>query len=232
MSDIQYITFPHLSRQLTNLNGKRFDRWTVIGYAYKKGRRHFWLCRCDCGTLKYVEHGSLRDGQSGSCGCRRGDANIARSTHGESGRGKMSPEYRAYHKAKQRCENPSDAAYRHYGGRGIRFLFASVDKFIEQIGRRPTPKHTLDRIDNDGNYEPGNVRWATMKQQCRNRRSSHLLTAAGQTKTLAEWRESTGLRDHTLIARLKRGWCDECVVGIVPNKGVCSHKTTKPHSTS
>lgn len=228
MSEIQYTTFPHRSRQLTNLNGLKFTRWTVIGYAYKIGVRHFWLCKCDCGTLKYVEHGSLRFGESKSCNCLLAELNRERSTHGLSPRTGYTPEYGAFHAAKGRCNNPKDAAYKFYGGRGVEFHLASVNDMIAEIGLRPTAKHSLDRYPNlKGNYESGNIRWATKREQAQNRRSNRLLTAFGECLPLIEWARRVDIDHSVLHARLKRGWCVECAVSIPSKGGVCPHKSTQ-----
>lgn len=129
-----------------------------------------------------------------------------RKIHGES----YSPEYRAWQTMRLRCTEPSNAAYPNYGGRGITVCdrwMNSVEAFIEDMGRKPSPKHEIDRFpDNDGNYEPGNCRWATRTENSRNRRSSHSLTVDGETLTLAGWAERTGVSHTTITKRLKAGW--------------------------
>ncbi len=108
---------------------------------------------------------------------------------------------------KNRCSSPSCPNYPYYGGRGIRFHpeWAEFGSFLRDVGLRPTPQHSLDRIDNDGNYEPGNVRWATRKVQGRNKSSNVRLTAFGETLTAKEWAERKGLKYLTLLFRLRRG---------------------------
>ena len=127
-----------------------------------------WKCRCNCGNLTKVLAGNLKSGHTTSCGCfhRRP------RSHGHTVLGTKTPEYRAYSHAKDRCTNPKTKGWEDYGGRGIKFLFTSFQQFWKEMGPRPSRRHSLDRIDNDGNYEPGNVRWATGSQQIRNRRNS------------------------------------------------------------
>lgn len=130
--------------------------------------------------------------------------------HGHATGGRLTAEYRAWQCMITRCENSNSINYAEYGGSGItvcerwRNSFAA---FLEDMGLKPGPEYTLDRYPNPaGNYEPGNCRWATPKQQARNRRTNLLLTYNGQTKTLAEWAERTGFRGGTIKRRLERGW--------------------------
>jgi len=124
-----------------------------------------WLCTCDCGENKVIMSGNLHNGTSRSCGCRNGQPR-----HGL----RNTPEYRAWSAMKTRCYNKKTGdKYRIYGGRGItvcREWLHNFPAFLEHIGNRPSTGHSLDRINNNGNYEPGNVRWATRKEQQQNRR--------------------------------------------------------------
>lgn len=113
--------------------------------------------------------------------------------------------YRSYLGAKARCRNPSNQDFRHYGGRGIKFLFGSFEQFLTELGERQ-PGMELDRIDNNGNYEPGNVRWATRTQQTNNTRANRKLTAFGKTQTLAQWAREKHLDRSALWMRLELGW--------------------------
>jgi hypothetical protein len=129
--------------------------------------------------------------------------------HGYKTAGKYSPEYSIWMNMRSRCNNPKNNRFATYGARGIAVCRRwEVDflNFLTDMGRRPSPKHTLERIDNDQGYFPENCRWATRKEQARNRRSSRFLEFDGQTRTSAEWSELTGISQGTLHARLKAGW--------------------------
>jgi hypothetical protein len=123
----------------------------------------------------------------------------------------MTPEYAIWRAAIHRCASPKAPAYANYGGRGISVCERWQDflYFLSDMGRRPSYDHQLDRIDNDGDYEPGNCRWATPKQNSRNRRGNRMVTFRGETLTVAAWCERTGLRTSTLVARLNAGWSAE-----------------------
>jgi len=122
---------------------------------------------------------------------------------------KHDPEYAAWKAMRRRCYRPSCADFQNYGGRGITVAaewLNSYDTFLAYVGRRPSPKHSIDRIDNDRGYEPGNVRWATAKEQARNRRRSVKVSAFGETLSLGEWAERFGVSSDTIRQRLERGW--------------------------
>jgi hypothetical protein len=134
------------------------------------------------------------------------------------------PEYRCYISAKSRCNNPNLPEYQYYGGRGIEFRFSSFPEFLESIGPRPSRRHSIDRINNDGHYEPGNVRWATQIEQLRNRRDARWVTLNGITKTFLEWCAELGVSSTTAQTRItKRGWCANCAFTIKPHGGKCPH---------
>lgn len=118
------------------------------------------------------------------------------------------PEYRAWQTARLRCTSPTNAAYPDYGGRGIRMCEEWINNpaaFIGHVGARPTPKHELDRIDNDGHYEPGNVRWVTRSQNCRNRRSNHVIEYRGESRPLVEWCQVLNLDIVAISKRINEG---------------------------
>jgi hypothetical protein len=166
-----------VGRNLISLSGKRFGRLLVTD-TYEVVKKHtMWLCLCDCGVTKKVSSENLRSGRTTSCGCfQRESENNPAYVHGESKRSGATKERVAYQSAKTRCTNPNFHAYKEYGGRGIKFLFISFKDFLEDVGRAPSPSHSLDRINVDGNYESGNLRWSTPAEQIRNRRKFKALT--------------------------------------------------------
>jgi hypothetical protein len=162
---------PILGNRARDLTGKRFGRLVALEPARQDRRQRWrWACMCDCGRVVEVQSHHLVAMDTQSCGClareKSGTHEAAfKPTHGMWN----TPEYDAYHHAKCRCNNPRHRNYKDYGGRGILFLFTSFEEFYAELGPRPNGR-TLDRIENDGNYEPGNVRWATRSQQQYNRR--------------------------------------------------------------
>lgn len=154
-----------------HLTGARFVRLTVIGHAPKaEARGTRWRCRCDCGTETVVKTMDLRNGDTKSCGClQREKVGKLNVSHGRS----KTPEYASWCMMINRCTNANGTDYRHYGGRGITICQRwrdSFEAFLADMGSRPSMKYSLDRINNEGNYEPGNCRWATMKEQAQTRR--------------------------------------------------------------
>lgn len=190
-----------------DLTGKRFGRWTVID-GQIQGKKV--LCRCDCGTEKMVDKDNLVRGLTKSCGCYKAE-NQKGNTWGRTHNMSFSPTYYSWEGMKFRCENPNSREYAVYGGRGIKVCerWQKFENFLEDMGKRPKGK-TLDRIDVDGNYEPSNCRWATPKEQARNRRNNTLITYNGKTQTLVEWEEETGIYSGTISMRIKQyGWSVE-----------------------
>lgn len=154
-----------------DLTGKRFDRWIVEAKADKRR----WTCVCDCGRRKDVEGSNLTMGRSRSCGCLSVEITKKNcTTHGYTVGGAITREYRTWAKMKERCYNPNEKRYADYGGRGISVCDEWREDFLaflRHIGPKPEGRYSIDRIDVNGNYEPGNVRWATDVQQSRNRRN-------------------------------------------------------------
>lgn len=154
-----------------DLAGRTFGRLLVkeVSRLDKRGEC-VWLCFCICGTAKEVRGGDLRSGNTLSCGCLRDELVSQIGTKYNTKHGLSNgPEWYAYYKARARCTNPNDKAFKWYGARGIRFLFTSFEQFYQELG--PKLKGlVLDRIENDGNYEPGNVRWATVEESNNNKR--------------------------------------------------------------
>jgi hypothetical protein len=172
-----------------------------------------WLCECECrkGKLTIVKGGSLTSGDTRSCGCLRTEAalRIGFRSHcmdcGMPRHERHSPEYRTYRSAKDRRQRPSNKSYVNYGGRGVRFLYASFREFLADLGRKPHAGMSIERIDNDGHYEPGNCRWATRTEQNNNKRRNRLLTVFGRTQTLTQWARECGVHVSTMQDRLRHG---------------------------
>jgi hypothetical protein len=161
--------------KIIDITGGTFGRVKVNSFhGLDKGSKAEWNCTCSCGT-KFVTLGkSLRAGLTQSCGCLQKErASEANFKHGHAKRmqeSKSTFEYTAYRNAHARCTNPKCDKFSYYGGRGIKFLFTSFEQFFTELGTKPKGR-TLDRINNNGNYEPGNVRWATKDQQNANKRA-------------------------------------------------------------
>lgn len=188
----------------THLNNKRFGFLRVIKFVHGSGG---WLCRCDCGNERYFHSFNLTSGNNISCGCK-GNHTRKREFHGLC----RIPEYLIWKSIKARCLNPSNKDYVDYGGRGIRICEQWKDsffKFISDVGRRPQKGLWLDRINNNGNYEPGNVAWRTPERQQRNKRDNHLYEIKGERITLKEAVEKyarKGISYHSVKSRLNCGW--------------------------
>lgn len=194
--------------------GARFGRLVVIGDGGRNpGNDHhrLWLCRCDCGAEKAVLPSSLRRGKSASCGCLRHEFASARlATHGLS----KTPEYETWGRLRQRCTNPKHPDYPDYGGRGIRVCerWDSFENFLADMGPRPSRRYSIDRKDVNGDYAPENCRWATIRQQSRNKRNNVWIEHDGKRMILEDWAKETGLPRTTLEQRVWRGWPDDLVV--------------------
>jgi hypothetical protein len=191
--------------------GQRFGRLTVVQAIENGDRRRPIECLCDCGRSHTTWIQCLVKGQSRSCGCYKRDQGASATyRHGEARHGQQTPEYIAWSAMIRRCENPKATQYEYYGGRGIKICPRwrhSYELFLEDMGRRPTENHSLDRIDGDGDYEPVNCRWASTIVQANNKRGLRLITIDGETKTLTNWANHVGLCKGTIEARIYRyGW--------------------------
>ena len=197
-----------------DLEGQHIGRWTVVAYI-PNARNPFWYCRCDCGRWRIVCCRNLRAGATLSCGCRSVEVTSARAaTH----RKTHTKAWRTWSGMKTRCTNQNEPAWKHYGGRGITVCerWISFENFLEDMGEPPTLLHTLDRIDNDGNYEPGNCRWATRVEQARNRRGAINVTLNGETKPLIEWAGNNLSLYKKMHRRITDGWEIERAIGRQP----------------
>lgn len=207
MADADSIAIPYRVKDLT---GQRFVRLTVLAFSGVKCAHAYWLCRCECGKETVAQAGHLRSGQYKSCGCLSREQTRARfTTHGK----RKSPEYQSWRAMIERCCNHSNASYGNYGGRGIIVCErwrTSFEAFYADMGPKPAGNRiSIERLNNNGHYEPGNCKWATMNEQQRNTRNSVLLTFRGRTQCIAAWAEELGIKRSTLAARIRRGWSVE-----------------------
>jgi len=199
--------------RIINISGQRFGRLIVLhrGYRPNDWRVH-WECQCDCGTRRLVNSDNLRRGKVQSCGCllREFSATV-NYKHGDT----HTKEHRAWLAMIKRCYDKNDKAYPRYGGRGITVYEPWRLDYItclRAIGRAPSPHHSIDRIDNNGNYEPGNVRWATATEQANNTRRNRRLTFDERTLSISQWERELGYRPGTLKRRVYLGWSVERVL--------------------
>lgn len=198
--------------------GARFSSWTVLSFAgFVANYRPMYLCRCNCGTEREVFSRSLRQGRSKSCGCaaRQVWAEITRKAklrHGNTVDRGATPEYTAWLAIKARCYNENEKCYTRYGGRGIRVCdrwLGSFENFLADMGPRPTPDHSIDRKDVNGNYDPDNCQWETQTRQQRNRRNSMVITAFGLNLQINDFCEAVDGDRQLIRNRIIRGWPQE-----------------------
>lgn len=195
-----------------DLTGRKFGRLTVIEYkGQKKDHIVLWLCKCECGNERIIPTSHLKNGHTISCGCfQKEKAKQAKTTHGL----RKTRLYEIWNGVLQRCYNPNRAKYKNYGGRGItvceewRDDFKAFYDWAMSNGYRDDL--TIDRIDNNGDYEPSNCRWVTVQEQAYNKSTSRFITYKGETKTIGEWAKIAGLKTTTLWVRLnKLNWSVE-----------------------
>lgn len=192
--------------RFVDIEGQKFHRLYVLGFAgVHKNTRSYWWCRCDCQKIVIIDVSKLRNGHTKSCGCYKAEIYRGyRRTHGMT----KTITYKSFDGMKQRCLNPQDEHYPNYGGRGITVCDRwrnSFENFLADMGERPSKQHSIERKDNNGNYEPDNCKWATATEQSNNRRSSRLLTYNGKTQSLALWCRELHLRRDSVNYSLKLG---------------------------
>lgn len=189
-----------LPKKITDLTGRRFGKLVVTSYAGRlSGGRSGWLCSCDCGGSKIHRHDFLTGGSAISCGCFH-----PTRRHGMY----KTPEYKAWRNIKDRCFRSGSKHFPDYGGRGITMSAqwaADFTNFYTSMGPRPSPAHSIDRIDNNGNYEPENCRWATALEQASNNRRSKFVTVDGREMTVSAAARHFGVNVVTFWRRLERG---------------------------
>lgn len=223
-----------IPKQVKDMSGLTFSRLTVVDFAETRktgaGSTAYWVCRCECNAILTVNGSSLRTGNTKSCGCLESDLTRARNfKHGAATRGVKSPEYTARWNMLSRCYNPASPHFDRYGGRGIgvcdrwRFgenLLTGFDCFFADIGPRPDRNHSVDRYpDPDGNYEPGNVRWATQTQQVRNSTNATKIKLDGAPMSIADAAETAKVPYRLLQGRLRRGWNVDKSISVEKNPG-------------
>lgn len=189
-----------------NLVGQKFGRLLVTANVASNSGRRKWACVCDCGKRVVVSTDNLRRGNSRSCGCWKIERlSKMRTTHGESN----NYLHHIWDGIKQRCLNPKSTFYSEYGGRGIRICdewkcdYSEFSRYIrENLGERPSPEYTIDRVNNNAGYTPGNLRWATPGEQSRNKRNNVIVEFGGKSAILQDWADSMGISRHALENRL------------------------------
>lgn len=197
-------------RNIKDLSGLEFDRLTVIEYHHTVNGLSYWRCRCKCGNEKIIRGQCLLSGESKSCGClARELSSIRNSTH----KGRKTKLYHVWIDMKQRCTNTNQPDYPNWGGRGITVCDEWMNSFESFRGwalkSGYDSKLSIDRIDVNGNYEPSNCRWITVKEQNSNRRSNKRIEYNGESRTLTQWSEILGGNRNLVGERLKSGWSIE-----------------------
>ena len=197
-----------------NLIGQKFGRLTVIDFAepYVWKNKNFsqFKCMCDCGNEIVIRASKLKNGHTKSCGCFHKEQLSKRNKkHGLSD----STEYKTWSHIRDRCYNKNNKDYRYYGGRGIkacdRWLGEKgFENFLADMGKKPSPKHSIDRIDNNRDYTPENCRWATLLEQANNKNWNVFLTYNNKTQTIAQWARELNVHVELLYGRKKLGWDD------------------------
>jgi hypothetical protein len=203
-----------MGNRLDDIVGQTFNRLTVLSLKEidpenpTKPRRA--ICRCECGAVREFAASDVKRGHSKSCGCLQLEAvKSTMTTHGATVGRMPRTEYRIWSSMKERCTNPKCKRYGDYGGRGIRVCdrwLSSFSLFYEDMGKKPSKSHSLDRIDNNLGYSKDNCRWATSHEQGNNTRTNRFIHFNGHSLTIAEWSRKTGISRSAISARLKLGW--------------------------
>lgn len=210
-----------------DITGQRFGRLVAIRpVGRNKQACIVWECKCDCGNTKAISGAELRRGHTRSCGCFEAESRSTRAiTHGLSNK----RIYITWRNMMLRCHNPSHKSHEGYGSRGIRVCDdwkVSVESFCAYVSQLPhygEKDRTLDRINNNGNYEPGNVRWATATEQNRNKRTCKVIEFNGKSQNVSEWASELNMIDITLGARLRKGWSVERALTTPVRKGAAAN---------
>jgi hypothetical protein len=193
-----------MATRINDLTGRVYGSLCVVEFAHIYHGHAYWLCRCECGSYTIARGSHLKAGNISSCGCKKGNI-----THGES----KTRLYNIWNNMKQRCQNPENTEYHRYGGRGISVCAAwgNYATFRDwALSHGYAPNLSIDRKDNNGNYEPDNCRWATARQQANNTRQNRLIELDGQSYSVSEWARRLGIKQSTISMRInKYGWSAE-----------------------
>ena len=208
-----------------DLTGRRFGRLVVLARSHSQGGDVFWVCECDCGSVKTISGHSLRRGRTKSCGCLHNEIATAQLMNmPEENRHKLDTTthglrhtrlYGVWLDMKNRCYNPNTKAYPYYGGRGIRVCdewkadFVTFYAWAIENGYDENAKRgdcTLDRIDVDKGYCPENCRWVSLTVQANNKRNNVFVEYEGEKRTASEWADIFGLNPSTVLSRIRKGW--------------------------
>lgn len=207
---------------LIDLTGQRFGRLVVQGRGDNSSNGHVrWLCACDCGGTTLAASYNLKKGHTQSCGCfnRQQSAAAASERHRTHGKTRT-PEHRAWSAMFSRCYNPKARGFEYWGGRGIKVCrrWHHFETFLADMGQRPTSAHSLDRIDKNGDYSPGNCRWATPLEQANNRRDNEMVLIDGTEMTLrtALRRAGSVISIDQAKRRIRNGWSHKAAVFTPP----------------
>ncbi len=219
-----------------DITGKTFNRLTVISRAENIGRCTAWNCVCSCGNKTVTRSKAIVSGGAKSCGCLQKEVAVALARrmgikcgkdsggykHGDACRGKRTAENSIWAAMRDRCNNPANNNFMHYGARGITVCerWNLFENFIADMGCRPSNKHSIERINNNGNYCAENCKWATRVEQANNTRRNHILIFQGVSDTVAGWANKLGISYTSLNNRIHRGWSTERAITtpVIPRK--------------
>ncbi len=200
----------HLFFPREDLRGRKFGRLTAIQFAYKRNKKYYYKCVCECGKECVKSYGYLIYDFTSihkSCGCwRKEQQQIYRKKTYDFRKG--TPEHNSWQAMKGRCYNPNNKQYNDYGGRGIKVCdrwLNNFENFLADMGKKPTPAHSLDRIDVNGDYAPENCRWATREEQNNNKRCSIMVEHNGKTQTFKQWCDELNLPYYCAVNMYKSG---------------------------
>lgn len=225
---------PQSTPRVTIGAGQRFGKWKVLIGGI--GINTPILCKCSCGLKRKVRAASLTRGESTFCKVWKRHPEIRKTNahkHGETRNDRASKEYVAWSHMKSRCLNPNVREYNLYGGRGIKVCtrwLNSFDNFLADVGRAPSPSHSIERIDVNGDYAPENVCWAPHSAQSRNKRSNIFLEFEGRRLCVADWARLKGIKRGAIDYRIKRGWTVDKILGtgVMFQPSICEPPLTPP----